>query len=162
MPNRLVLELTNQIGEITRMGEAVESFCGENGCPMTTVFEINLALDELVTNIISYGFPKANELVLPGVKEIHSAAGNPPNQPWIKIEMELNEDIMTILLSDNGAAFNPLQHQFQDQSDVKLEDRKIGGLGIHLVTHYMDDVRYQRVGDCNLMTLIKRIVKQGE
>lgn len=143
MTNCLSLELINQIQEITRLGDAVGAFCEANACSPTLVFELNLVLDEIMTNIISYGFP--------------DSAGLYPSMPSIKVEIRLEGNRLIVIISDNGIAFNPLKHEFLDQTDVKLEDRKIGGLGIHLVTHYMDEVAYERIEQYNVLTLSRKL-----
>ena len=100
-------------------------------------FEINLVLDELVTNMISYGFPD---------KQIH----------FIEIASELNDRVLEIKLIDDGIEFNPLEKEDTD-INLPLEDKAIGGLGIFLVKQKMDKISYERKAGRNILYLSKKI-----
>jgi anti-sigma regulatory factor (Ser/Thr protein kinase) len=63
-----------------------------------------------------------------------------------------------VAIEDDGIPFNPLEKETPD-TDLPLEERKIGGLGIHLVRNLMDKVSYQRRVDKNRLTLVKNISK---
>ena len=98
---------------------------------------LNLVLEELVTNIIFYGYTDE------APHEIHILFATDGQQ--IKLE-----------ISDDARAFNPLQAAEPDMN-ASIEDMKIGGLGIHLVKKIMDDIQYQRVDDKNILTLTKNL-----
>jgi anti-sigma regulatory factor (Ser/Thr protein kinase) len=101
------------------------------------VFEINLALDELFTNIISYGFEDDDE---------HE----------IKVTLTPENEIICLCIEDDGQPFNPIEAKKPDL-ECTVEDCKIGGLGIHLIRNLMDDICYERCGDKNVLTLKKSI-----
>ena len=63
-------------------------------------------------------------------------------------------------ITDDGMPFNPLSAEAPD-TDLSLEDREIGGLGIHLVRNLIDDVTYNRRIDKNVMTLVKDLDQEG-
>ena len=97
---------------------------------------VNLALEELVTNTISYGFTDAGEHV-------------------IRISLHLDGPDLHIRVEDDATAFNPLEREAPDLV-TPLAERPIGGLGIHFVRTLMDDVRYERVGARNVLSMRKR------
>jgi anti-sigma regulatory factor (Ser/Thr protein kinase) len=101
------------------------------------LFEANLALDELFTNIISYGFDDKNE---------HT----------IRITISLQNDELVFNIEDDGMPFNPTEAETPDL-ECTIEECRIGGLGIHLAKNLMDEVCYQRCKDKNILTLKKNI-----
>jgi anti-sigma regulatory factor (Ser/Thr protein kinase) len=98
-----------------------------------------LALDELVTNIIDYGY---------GDGEEHT----------IEIDLDLNEDRLTIDIVDDAAEYDILD---KDDPDItkSIDEKPIGGLGIFLVKHLMTDVKYERADGKNRVTLIKELTE---
>ena len=107
------------------------------GLSKKCIFEANLALDELFTNIISYGFDDKNE---------HT----------IRITISLQNDELVFNIEDDGMPFNPTEAETPDL-ECTIEECRIGGLGIHLAKNLMDEVCYQRCKDKNILTLKKNI-----
>lgn len=134
--NRLVLRIVNDVGELPRIAEAVDEFCAARDVPTACTFKINLALEELLVNTISYGF-----------------ADSRPHE--IVVTIAKGSEAVVIEISDDGRPFDPLQAP-PPAVDGPIETRRIGGLGIHFVRTMMDAVEYRRVGDRNLVTLCKR------
>jgi anti-sigma regulatory factor (Ser/Thr protein kinase) len=132
MDDRKSIELTNEIMELGRLTRFVDDVGEEWNIPDRVMFNINLALDELVTNIINYGY---------------SAKGMP-----IHIFFSRDDDVVSIRIEDYGAPFNPVESPEPD-TGLALEDRTIGGLGIHFVKTLMDSMDYERNGDRNILTL---------
>ena len=97
---------------------------------------ICVSLDEAVTNVIMYAYPQTK--------------GN------VKITIEKIKDRVLIEIIDSGAPFNPLNQPVPDVS-IKIEQRLIGGLGIHLMRNMMDELNYRRIGDKNCLSLVKHI-----
>jgi anti-sigma regulatory factor (Ser/Thr protein kinase) len=93
--------------------------------------------DELLNNITQYGYPKPNEY------EIH-------------IHFELSESTLSLTFTDEGIPFNPFQEKPPDTS-LSLEDRAIGGLGIHIVKNLMDQVQYQRQFNKNIVKISRSL-----
>jgi serine/threonine-protein kinase RsbW len=100
-------------------------------------FHIRLSAEEILVNIINYAYPK--------------------NTGDIRITLNPKEkESLEIEIVDWGFAYNPLLRE-EPKTCVPLEEREIGGLGVFLTRKVMDDVRYRRDGDCNIMTLTKKI-----
>lgn len=129
--------LKNDLDEIPALAEAIEIFAETQEIPARAVFQVNLSLDELLTNTISYGFPEGGE---------HE----------IMIELTLQGGTLVIEVQDDGQAFNPLEASEVDISQ-DLEDRAIGGLGIHLARKMMDEIEYNREVDHNVLVMRKQI-----
>lgn len=96
-----------------------------------------VALDEVLTNVVDYAFPDG---------------GGVP----IEVRAGVLDGDVHVEVIDRGVAFDPLSRAAPD-TDLALEDREIGGLGIHLVRELMDEVGWRRENDCNLLHLRKRI-----
>jgi anti-sigma regulatory factor (Ser/Thr protein kinase) len=136
-PARLSVELAPDLAEIGRLTEAFESLAGELQLPSAATFELTLVLDELLTNVINYG-------------------GIPSDGERIRVEFRADDDALEITISDPGKPFDPRGTR-QPDIDAALEDRKIGGLGVHLVRNMVDVFTYRYEHGRNLVTLLKRI-----
>ncbi len=130
-----VIRLKNDIRELERLCLVLEKFAEQHDLPPKILFDLTLALDELVTNIISYGFPENGE---------HE----------IFVQMHLDGDVVHLLLEDDGQPFNPLDMPDPD-TNAPLEERRIGGLGILLVKRLMSTVEYEHVGTKNILRITK-------
>lgn len=108
----------------------------ETGCPDATIFELRLVSEELLTNVINHG-----------------AAGGVA--PQVRFALFEREDEIVIHFDDDGPAFDPLSLPPPDVR-APLEQRKIGGLGVHLVRELMDSVSYRREKGWNRLTLVCR------
>jgi len=108
------------------------------GCPLKAQMQIDIAIDELFSNIARYAY-------------------NPDVGP-ATVQVEVAEDPMAVIITfiDKGVPYNPLE---QDDPDTTLsaEDRKIGGLGIFLVKQTMDDVVYEYKEGKNILKIRKNI-----
>lgn len=129
------IELRNQITEITRLGSFIEKIGFDYQIPAKTVHALLLASDELVTNTISYGYDDALE---------HR----------ITIDLDLSDAAVTMTITDDGRKFDPLSAPEADTS-IPLEEKKIGGLGIHLVKAMMDEINYKYENNRNSISMIK-------
>jgi anti-sigma regulatory factor (Ser/Thr protein kinase) len=130
------LTIGNDLSELDRVHSWVEGFQAEHALSADVAFAVTLSLDELLTNIISYGYP-------------HTVA----HAVWIS--MRLEADCLHVRIEDQAEPFNPLTAEEPD-IDAPIEDRRIGGLGIHFVRTVMDEVAYQFVDGRNVLTLMKR------
>ena len=101
---------------------------------------MHLVIDELLTNIISYAYPD----------DEHHEIG-------IKIELSANR--LKVSMVDDGIPFNPLGLETPD-TELSLEEREIGGLGIHIVRKMMDKVSYRRRIDKNVITAVEFLNKE--
>ena len=130
------LTIANDIAEITRVAAFIDSFCTAHGAAADVVFKINLAVEEALVNTITYGF----------ADDARHA---------IEIEMAAEDSTIMLRIVDDGVAFDPLEAAAPDL-DASVDERKVGGLGVFLMTTTMDDVRYVREGGQNKLTLTKR------
>lgn len=129
--------LKNRIEEIARMSAFVEEISQEFNLSMENTFNINLAIEEAVTNIIMYAYPQGEE---------HE----------FTLMVRHVVDRLIFKLIDSGKEFDPT---VQPDADVtlSLEDRPIGGLGIFLIRKVMNTVTYRRIDDKNVLTMVKII-----
>ena len=130
------IELRNDLSELARLAERLRQFGACHAISARTVHDLNLALEEVITNIISYGFDAGTE---------HQ----------IRVDLRLEDAQLTTRLEDDGRAFDPLAVPEPDL-DVPLEERSVGGLGILLVRRLMDQVTYSRLDGRNVLLMIKR------
>lgn len=135
--DKVSLKLKNSLSELDALCQSVEQFGKSMGLSSKIVFEISLAMEELVGNIISYGF--ADDAV-----------------HWIKVAISHADGTLIIRLEDDGIPFDPLSAQAPD-CDCPMDERKIGNLGIHLTRKLMDDMVYQRLENKNILILKKKI-----
>lgn len=134
--SKLNLILKNDLSELARVADAIETHGEAHGWPMKWIMNINLSLDELITNIVSYGY-----------RDTHDHE--------IRVTLtERNESLVTVV-EDDGIAFDPFSEAPSPDLDAGVEDRRIGGLGVYFVKTLMDEVSYERRDDCNHITLIQ-------
>ena len=131
----LELTLINDLGDIAVAAERIDAFCSARGLSPETVFEVNLAVDELVTNTINYGYDDGGE---------HR----------IEIALRFEGGTLVVEITDDGRAFDPLQAPEPDLG-APLEERAVGGLGIYLSRKLMDGIAYRREDGRNIVTLMK-------
>jgi anti-sigma regulatory factor (Ser/Thr protein kinase) len=135
--NKVSFKLKSKLSELDALCQKLEKFGQSMGLSQKCIFEANLALDELFTNIISYGFDDKNE---------HT----------IRITISFQNDELVFNIEDDGIPFNPTEVESPDL-ECTIEECRIGGLGIHLAKNLMDEVCYQRCNDKNVLTLRKNI-----
>jgi anti-sigma regulatory factor (Ser/Thr protein kinase) len=131
----LSFTVTNRLEEIKRASELIDAFGAAQGLPAEIIFRINLALDEIVTNIINHAYA--------------DQAGHE-----ISIGVALEDDGVSVRVEDDGRAFNPLEVPTPDLT-LTLAERPIGGLGIHLVRSMMDALEYRRENGRNILIMRK-------
>jgi sigma-B regulation protein RsbU (phosphoserine phosphatase) len=130
----LHMVVKNDLSEIANVNARFEKFAKEHSLPAAVGQKMGVVFDELLNNTISYAFRDDVE---------HE----------IDIRAERTGNRLTVTISDDGIPFNPLGTQTPDTS-LSLEERQIGGLGIHLVRNMMDDISYQRGINRNVLSLV--------
>jgi len=133
-----VIILKNDLSETTRLMAEVTQFGKAHNLPDSIIGDSKLALEEIVTNIISYGY--------------ESKGGHK-----INVTLELKDTELIIKVEDDSRPFNPLETPKPDL-EKPLEEMQVGGLGIHLVRRVMDKIEYKRQGDKNLLVMFKKIL----
>ena len=129
--------INNQIEELERLAVFVEEVAEELGLDPELTMNLNLALEEVVSNVILYAYPREM-----GEK--------------ITIMAQSDSHNLVFTITDKGKEFDPTQ---VEEADITLsaEDREIGGLGIYIVKNIMNEVTYQRLDGKNILTLKKTI-----
>ena len=131
------LILHNDIQQIPQLAEFVETIADEAGLDQGCAMNLNLALEEAVTNVIMYAYP-------------------PKTDGLVDIEAIIRSNQLEFIISDSGTPFDPTAAPEADTT-LGVEERQIGGLGIFLVRKIMDSVEYKREGDKNILFMTKTI-----
>lgn len=132
------LILHNDIQQIPQLAEFVEAVADAAQLDVSLTMGINLALEEAVSNVIMYAYPKGSDGL-------------------VDIEAIIRKDELEFIISDTGTPFDPTAAPEADIS-LDVEDRPIGGLGIFLVKNIMDEVKYSRSDDGkNILSMTKKL-----
>ena len=144
MEARLELEVGLDRSEPRRAVERFEQFALEHELPMGLTFKFQLALDELLTNVVSYAFEE-------GARD-----------PVITLVLQVGDGRLEAVLRDNGRPFNPLRDAPVPDLDLSAEDRRVGGLGIHLTKAFVHALSYERVDGWNRLNLVQPLEAHRE
>ena len=131
------LVLKNDLGEIKRLTDILYKLCEENDIGNKVLCDVTLALEEIFANIVHYAYEDDKK---------HS----------VKIHIKIQDDVFALEIKDDGKPFNPLDNPLVN-TKAPFEERKIGGLGIHLVRNLMDELEYKRVNGKNILTMKVRL-----
>jgi len=132
------LALLNQLGELEKIVATIEEISAKWNLPDRVGMELNLVLEELFANIVFYAFDDGKEHV-------------------ISMEFERTETgNIRVRLVDDGKPFNLLEKETGNLKQP-LEERKIGGLGIHFAKEMMDNIEYERIDGKNVVLLTKNL-----
>jgi serine phosphatase RsbU (regulator of sigma subunit)/anti-sigma regulatory factor (Ser/Thr protein kinase) len=137
-PSSSVLTIKNEFEELAKLKPFVDSFLETNGIDPSVEPQLSLALDEALTNVVMYAYPKGQT----GEAEI---------------AFEVEGDNLKVTVSDHGQPFNPLN--FEADFSIPLEERHKGGMGIHIIKEAMDAVDYEYCDNTNILKLTKKIIK---
>ena len=118
-------------GEVEELGQ-------REAWPDSLVFKVNLVLEELGLNILSYGGAETDR------------------RPELEILLISEDESLTIEVTDDGMPFNPLEDAVDPNVDALIEERSIGGLGVHLVRTLMDDLSYERANGKNQLKMVTK------
>jgi sigma-B regulation protein RsbU (phosphoserine phosphatase) len=136
------LTIKNGLPAIIQVNKRFNSFADKYGIPKSISRKMNMVFDELLNNIISYAYIDDKD---------HD----------IEITIELAGNWLNVTISDDGIPFDPFSIQTPD-TNLSLEDREIGGLGIHLVKNLMDKFSYKRKKNKNIITFVKHINQEDQ
>jgi anti-sigma regulatory factor (Ser/Thr protein kinase) len=123
---------------VQRVESCVATFAAQHRIDSGDQHRVTLLLEELVTNLYRYGL-------------VEGSGGCTAD-----IELSLEQDRLSIEFSDNGKAFDPLAQPLADV-DVPAESRLLGKLGLRLLRAFVDEARYRRNGDRNVLQMVRRI-----
>jgi len=130
-----IFRIRNRLDEVPGVLDAIEDSCTGAGLAKQTVLDMRLVAEEVLTNIVKYAHGSIDE---------HS----------IELRLTASSASVRMEFRDDGAPFNPLEARVPDL-ETRVEEREIGGLGVHLVKALVDEARYARDGDCNVLILMK-------
>ena len=131
------LTIGNQITELEKVVAFVDRFGADQCLPQAMVNDLNVCLDELLNNTISYGYEDR------GPRDI-------------VLTLRLSDDLLMVEIRDDARPFDPTKTKAKAPEGT-LQTRKLGGLGIRFVKTLMDEVMYRREGRLNVLTLKKRM-----
>ncbi|SER12193.1 ATP-binding protein [Giesbergeria anulus] len=132
-------QLPAHLQELEKLAAAVEEALPEHP---DLAFSVNLCLDELITNTILHGLQGAQNRL-------------------IRVRMNISAQLLEIFIKDDAPHFDPFLQAPIPDLDLDLDERQVGGLGVHLVKTLMDDVRTYYDGSGNLIVLLKTLRKEA-
>ena len=139
MAMELLLQLSNNRSEIRNLSNRFDIFAKDNKLSNKVIHDVQLALDEVVTNIVEYGY-------------------DDDDKHFIDIKFILNEQSLKIIVIDDANPYNILDKENPDTS-LSFEDKPIGGLGIYLVKHLMTNIDYDYRDGKNHLLLTKSLTE---
>ena len=134
---RKEISIKNEIGELERINQFLDEIADELGLDMELRMNLNLVLEEMVSNVIFYAYPEGKRADIELVAESHGKE-------------------LTFMLTDQGKEFDPTAKE-DANPDINPIERDIGGMGIYIVKNIMNHVTYQRLEGKNLLTMTKKI-----
>lgn len=136
IPTR-TLRLASKLSEIRRLAQAVDEFAARNGVSERAAHHVNLAADELITNAIEYG-------------------GAEPGRR-IVVTLRREPDSLVMEITHRGVAFDPTLEVAPPDLTADVEDRAVGGLGVHFAKTFLDGLSYVRRRGANHLILTKKL-----
>ncbi len=129
------IEIASDLDELPRVVAFIEEFVEEHAIPATAAMHLNLALEELITNVIVHGY--------------EGTRGS------IGLALEREGERVSAVLTDRARAYDPFSTPEPDL-DAPIEERGIGGLGVHIVREMAESYDYERRGDENRVRISLR------
>ena len=136
MSCKICLKLENKVEELARISDAVDELAESEGWPPALTFRVNLVLEEFGINVINYAYEDVGR--------------------DFELTLSSEPDILTIEFTDDGVPFNPLEDNPDPDTSTPIEERPIGGLGLHMVRTMTEEMRYERQNSRNHSTLVMR------
>lgn len=130
------ISLANDLDEIAVVGTRIDEFCESHDLPPQVAYAVNLSVDELLNNTISYGY-----------------ADDEPHT--IELTLRVDAGAVVVQIVDDGREFESSGVPEPD-TDAALEDRTVGGLGLFIVHQMMDSVEFRRENGRNVVTIAKK------
>lgn len=132
------IKIEAKLENLTVATDFVDNEIAKLECPMKIQFALDIAIDEIVSNIINHGYQ------------------NGQGDIWIRLEFQEGDQQIKLTFIDEAPKYNPLE-AIEPDTSLEAEERSIGGLGIFLVKKSMDDMIYNYEGNRNMLTIIKSI-----
>lgn len=131
--------IVNLPSEVARVADLLDRLGVEHQIAPDVLADLQVALDEVLTNIISYAYKDKAE---------HE----------IRIRFQVSDDMLEAVIEDDGVPFDPLTAPAPDLR-APLHERGVGGVGLHFIRNLMSEVTYDRVGERNRLVLRKRLTR---
>ena len=138
---RKSLVLPCDLQEVPRLNAFVEEVCQQVGFDEMVSMQVKVAVEEAVVNVMKYAYP-------------------PGQERDVTIEAASNELRLKFTIIDCGKPFDPTV-QSEVDTTLSAQERKIGGLGIHIIRQNMDSINYERMDNLNVLTLRKKIINNA-
>jgi len=129
----LCLTVPNRLDEIGPLARGAAAFLESHHVDPDATFAVDLALEELVSNVIKHGYKDGDS-------------------HHIGVQLDVGQDKIILVVEDSGPPFNPLELPEPDL-DKPVEQRPIGGLGVFLVRKTVDRMEYERLGNRNILRI---------
>ncbi len=134
---QITFSLAGSLSELDKLSDMLRMIGERWNLSDKAVLQMNLALDELFTNVVSYGIDsQAHKEVL--------------------FSLDYFDGVIKIVVTDSGRPFDPTNAP-DPERNLPLEKQPIGGLGIFLIRQYTDKIEYRRENEKNIVTLTKKI-----
>ncbi len=137
MNERISLVLKNNLAELERLATEVTGWCSRQSLSEDVEYQLNLVLDEVVSNVIRHGYRDQR-----------------PHE--IRVDLDFREGELRIRVEDDGVHFSPLQAPPPDITKP-INERRVGGLGLYMVRQIMDSLDYRRENGRNSLVMTKRV-----
>jgi sigma-B regulation protein RsbU (phosphoserine phosphatase) len=138
MKDEASITIKNSIDQLQSVMDCFEEFAGKNALSMKITMQLNIAIDEFISNTIKYAFSE---------NSMHE----------ITVEFTIENNNLKLTIEDDGIEFDPFGRNPPDTT-LGIQEREIGGLGIHITKELMDEYSYTRVNGINTILLIKNNV----
>lgn len=135
-----VREMRLDRDDIPRALAELEQFCKTRGVPSKTMYRLQVAVDEVVANILKHGFPDSD-------------AADSSTEPRVILSVALETGALAACVEDNGAPFNLIEDAPEPDFDLDLESMPVGGLGVHIVKALTGELTYDRIEGRNRLVL---------
>ena len=137
MSTHKTVQINNQRNQIDTVRKLFDDYSKENKLTEKTSHDIQMALDELLTNIVSYGYEDTDE-------------------HWIDVHFGVDDGVLKVEIVDDSKPYNILERDDPDIS-LSMEDKPIGGLGVFLIKKLMSNVDYYTKEGKNHLVMTKEL-----
>lgn len=137
MDNQLIIRIKNEFSELEKVVQRFDFFSKQNRLPIKIKNAVELVLDEIINNIITYGYDDQKK---------HD----------IDIKIFIKNEMLNLQIEDDARQFNPLSYTEPDTKN-SIEEREIGGLGLHFLKNMMDETIYKYDNKKNILIMRKQI-----
>lgn len=128
--------MASRRADVAAFADVFESFCMQHGIQTSVMRAFQVAFDEWLTNVVDYAHRGREEL-------------------GIEVSLAVTPAALVAEITDSGPPFDPLNDSAEPSLELEVEDRPVGGLGVHLIRTLMDDVSYRRDAQHNRLRLAK-------